>query len=48
VRVPPGVVYGWRTESDIPSILANCSSHPHDPAQSEKIDPASGRVPYVW
>jgi dTDP-4-dehydrorhamnose 3,5-epimerase len=48
VRIPPGVVYGWQTLGDEPSILANCSSHPHDPATAEKIDPASGRVPYAW
>jgi dTDP-4-dehydrorhamnose 3,5-epimerase len=48
VRIPPGIIYGWRTISEVPSILANCTSHPHDPAHAEKIDPASGRVPYAW
>lgn len=48
VRVPPGVIYGWRTLSEVPSILANCTSHVHDPAHAEKIDLISGRVPYAW
>lgn len=48
VRVPPGVIYGWQNRGSVPAILANCASHPHDPANSRKIDPASGRVPHVW
>jgi dTDP-4-dehydrorhamnose 3,5-epimerase len=48
IRVPPGVIYGWQNRGRVPAILANCASHPHDPAQSEKFDPASGRVPHVW
>lgn len=48
VRVPPGVIYGWQNRGAVPAILANCASHPHDAAQFEKIDAASGRVPHVW
>jgi dTDP-4-dehydrorhamnose 3,5-epimerase len=48
VRVPPGIVYGWKNEGDAPAILANCASHPHDPAGSRKIPIASAEVPYVW
>lgn len=48
VRVPPGVVYGWKNDTDQPALLANCTDRPHDPASAEKIDPASGRIPYVW
>lgn len=48
IRVPPGIIYGWQNRGDAPAILANCASHPHDPSQSERIDPASGLVPHVW
>ena len=48
VRVPPGVIYGWRNSGDVAAILANCASEPHNPDASEKIDPGSSLVPYVW
>jgi dTDP-4-dehydrorhamnose 3,5-epimerase len=48
VRVPPGVIYGWRNRGEIPAILANCASEPHDSQRSEKIDSTSNRVPHVW
>ena len=31
-----------------PSIVANCASHPHDPAEIDRLDPFTDRIPYDW
>lgn len=36
VIIPPRLTYGWRNLSEQPSILANCSTHVHDPSKSTK------------
>jgi dTDP-4-dehydrorhamnose 3,5-epimerase len=34
--------------SDPVAIVANCSTHPHDPSRSERLDPFDSRIPYRW
>lgn len=48
VQIPPGVVNGYKTIGSKPSILANCSTHPHNPSEIIRIDPYSEGVPYSW
>ena len=36
VLIPPGVTYGWKNVGAESAILANCATHPHDPATSVK------------
>ena len=48
IRIPPLLWYGFRGRGDAPSLIANCSSQPHDPATSEKIHPESDLIPYTW
>lgn len=48
VRIPPGVVYGWKSVGEQTAILVNVSDRPHDPSTSRKIDPASDEVPYAF
>ncbi len=48
VRIPPGIWNGFMGISNVPAIVANCATHPHDPAEIERIDPTSSRVPYDW
>jgi dTDP-4-dehydrorhamnose 3,5-epimerase len=48
VTVPPGVWNGFKGLGGRPAIVANCATHPHDPAEIERIPPFSERIPYRW
>ena len=48
VRVPPGVVNGFKGIGTKPSIVANCATIPHDPAEITRIDPFKNNIPYDW
>jgi dTDP-4-dehydrorhamnose 3,5-epimerase len=47
VVIPPGIWTGMKGMSDV-AIVANCATHPHDPANTERIDPLDSRIPYDW
>ena len=48
VKVPPGIVNGYKTYGTKPAIVANCASHPHDPSEMIRIGPFSKDIPYDW
>ena len=48
VTVPPGVWNGFKGIAPAPSIVANCATLPHDPAEIVRIDPFSKDIPYDW
>ena len=48
VTVPPLVWNGFKGIGTGPAIVANCATEPHDPAEIERLDPASPRIPYRW
>jgi dTDP-4-dehydrorhamnose 3,5-epimerase len=48
VTVPPLVWNGFKGVGTAPAIVANCATVPHDPAEIERLDPASPRIPYSW
>jgi dTDP-4-dehydrorhamnose 3,5-epimerase len=48
VTIPPLVWNGFKGVGTESAIVANCASIPHDPAEIERLDPASGRIPYDW
>lgn len=48
VRIPPGVVNGWKCIGITPAIVANCATEPHDPDEIERIDLFSPNIPYDW
>jgi dTDP-4-dehydrorhamnose 3,5-epimerase len=48
VRIPPLVWYGFQGTGEGESMIANCASLPHDPAESESVEWNSGRIPYRW
>lgn len=48
VIVPPMVWNGFKGLGDETSLVANCASLPHDPAEIERLDPFSPRIPYDW
>ncbi len=48
VQIPPGVWNGFKGMSDPYAIVANCSTHAHDPSLSQRVDPFRNRIPYDW
>ena len=48
VQIPAFIWNGFKGMASEPSIVANCSTHPHDPNEIQRIDHDSSRVPYKW
>ena len=48
VRVPPGVVNGFKAIGNSSALVANCPTVSHDPDEMERVDPFSPEVPYDW
>ncbi len=48
VRIPTGVINGWKNIGTETAILANCTTQPHDPDEMQRCDPHSDKVPYDW
>jgi len=47
VVIPPGVWNGFKGMAET-SVVANCCTHPHDPARSDRLDPFVNEIPYDW
>jgi dTDP-4-dehydrorhamnose 3,5-epimerase len=48
LRIPPGVWNGFKGIAVHPSLVCDCATIPHDPAEIERADPHSGKIPYDW
>jgi dTDP-4-dehydrorhamnose 3,5-epimerase len=48
VRVPPGVWNGFIGLGDSDSLVANCATLPHDPAEIVRIPMDDPQIPYSW
>ena len=48
VQIPLGVWNGFKGLGREMAIVANCSTHPHDPSRSERLDPFDNDIPYDW
>lgn len=48
VRVPPGVVNGFKAVAGQTAIVANCADIAHDPTEITRIDPFTPSIPYDW
>jgi dTDP-4-dehydrorhamnose 3,5-epimerase len=48
VVVPPGVWNGFMNVDTVESIVANCATIPHDPAEIRRLDPHRNHIPYDW
>jgi len=48
VIIPPGIWNGFKGMTDPFAIVANCCTHPHDPARSTRLDPFANHIPYDW
>lgn len=46
--IPPGVWYGWQGLALAPSLLANCTDLPHDPAESDYVEALAGVATDCW
>ncbi len=47
VVIPPGIWTGFKAMTDV-AIVANCATLPHDPQNTERLDPFSPQIPYDW
>ncbi len=48
VQIPPKVWNGFKGIGDRMAIVANCSTHPHDPSKTQRLDPSDTSIPYDW
>ncbi len=48
VTVPPGIWNAFVGCGKTDSIVANCATIPHDPAEIIRLDPFSDKIPYEW
>jgi dTDP-4-dehydrorhamnose 3,5-epimerase len=48
VRIPPGVINGWKAVGVEPVLLANCATLPHQADEMKRYDPFGDTVPYDW
>jgi len=48
VRVPPGVWNGFLGLGPGRSLVANCATEPHDPAEIRRTSPWTREIPYTW
>lgn len=48
VTIPTGIIMGYKCIGNKTSILANCSTHPHDPNEMINYDPFGDKIPYDW
>jgi len=48
VRIPAGVINGYKNIGTDTVILANCSTLPHEPDEMLRYDPHGDKVPYEW
>jgi dTDP-4-dehydrorhamnose 3,5-epimerase len=48
VQVPPEIWNGFKGMGHEVSVVANCATIPHDPTQSERMDPFGELIPYAW
>lgn len=48
ITIPAGTWNGFMGLGDQPSLVANCASVPHDPAEVERRPHDDPSIPYVW
>ena len=48
VTIPTGIIMGYKCIGNKKSILANCSTLTHDPAEMISYEPLGNQVPYKW
>lgn len=48
VTIPPGIWNGFKGVGTTMSVVANCSTIPHDPSEIVRKAPNDPSIPYTW
>jgi len=48
VRIPTGVVNGYKNIGLVEALIANCADLPHDPTEMLRYEPINGPFDYNW
>ena len=48
IQIPPNVWYSFRAISSNNAIIANCTTAPHDPTESEALPLNTELIPHHW
>ena len=48
VKIPPKIWNGYKCIGNSSALVANCATLPHDPAEMDRLDPFSNKIPYDW
>jgi len=48
VKIPPKIWNGFQGLGSEKSLIANCTTMPHDPAEVMRCEPGDCRIPYTW
>jgi len=48
IRIPIGVVNGYKTIGTKSAIVANCATLPHEPGEMVRYDPFKSHIKYDW
>lgn len=48
IKIPVGVVNGYKTIGVKPAIVANCATEPHEPDEMKRYDPLNSHIKYDW
>ncbi len=48
IRIPTGIINGYKTIGEKTAIVANCATLPHEADEMLRYDPHGDKVPYLW
>ncbi|MFC1977607.1 dTDP-4-dehydrorhamnose 3,5-epimerase family protein [Chloroflexota bacterium] len=48
IRIPPGVINGFKAIGTKTALVANCTTLPHQPNEMIRYEPLGDKVPYKW
>lgn len=48
VKIPPGLWYGFQALAETPSLIANCTTLPHDPDEMRTLPHDAEEIGYRW
>ncbi|MCP4265475.1 MAG: dTDP-4-dehydrorhamnose 3,5-epimerase [Candidatus Brocadiaceae bacterium] len=48
IRIPTGIINGYKTIGEKTAIVANCATLPHEADEMLRYDPHGDKVPYQW
>ena len=48
IRIPTGVINGYKAIGTKTAIVANCATLAHEPDEMMRYDPLGDKVPYKW